>query len=87
MDLTLILEPSVPDFGWVLCFGDAGVRPATTWYSKSQGQLVISQVDMARLSREHIRLIEKFEQRMIDHICECESLRHLRQLVCTQPVS
>jgi hypothetical protein len=87
MALTLILQPSVSDFGWVLLFGNSKVRPATTWYSQTQGQLVISHEDMARLSKAQIRLIEEFEQRMIDHICECESLRHLRQLICTQPVS
>lgn len=82
MSITLTLQPSVPDFGWVLDFGPGDVRPATTWYSPSHGQLVVSELDMGRLPEEHIRLIEKFEAQLIRHITACEAARHLRPYVC-----
>jgi hypothetical protein len=80
--IQLILRPSVPDFGWVLDFGDGSVRPATTWYSEEHRQLVISNSDMSRLPREHIALVERFEADMIAHIAECERQRHMRAFVC-----
>lgn len=80
--IQLILRPSVPNFGWVLDFGDGGVRPATTWYSEEHRQLVISSSDMSRLPREHIALVERFEADMIAHIAECERQRHMRAFVC-----
>lgn len=82
MSVTLTLQPSVPDFGWVLDFGPGDVRPASTWYSRSHGQLVVSELDMSRLPDEHIRLIERFEQQLIRHILDCEAARHFRAYVC-----
>lgn len=83
MTVIITLQPSVSDFGWVLDFGPGDVRPATTWYSPSHGQLVISNFDMSRLPEEHIRLIEEHEERMINHIAACEAERHLRPYFCT----
>jgi hypothetical protein len=80
----LALVPSVPDFGWVLDFGDSRVRPAPTWYSAEHSQLVVSSTDMSRLPREHIAMIEHYEAAMIAHIAECESARHMRPFVCSE---
>ena len=80
--ITLTLRPSVPDFGWVLDFGDGDIKPAVTWYSEEHRQLVINQMDMARLPREYISLIERFEDAMIAHIAECEEARRLTVLIC-----
>lgn len=80
----LALVPSVPDFGWILDFGDSGVKPAATWYSEEHRQLVVSSADMSRLPREHIAMIERFETAMIEHIAKCESARHLRPFVCSE---
>lgn len=85
--ITLTLRPSVPDFGWVLDFGDDNVRPAVTWYSSEHKQLVVSSTDMARLPRAYISTIERFEAKMIAHIAECERLRHMKALVCHEDVA
>ena len=80
--IKLTLRPSVPDFGWLLDFHSSEVKPAATWYSEQHRQLVISETDMARLPREYISVIERYEDAMIAHITECEQNRYLTVLVC-----
>lgn len=81
---TITLRPSVPDFGWTFEFGDSAIRPALTWYSEEHKQLVVSPVDMTRIPRDYISLIEKFEAAMIDHMFECEKNKTMLVLVCAE---